>query len=153
MLNDEQSLINSKLMKIKSLILLTLTFFVFSEVPVIAQNDTIADVAEQGTIVYGCPMHPEITSEKPGSCPECGMALTQKQSSSSAHKMGTMMCSMHEMMGMNHKDDEKKKKSAKMMGIGVGAIMVAMMAVMVIVGGNWLTRWTVGCKMLNQLKF
>lgn len=28
--------------------------------------------------VYTCPMHPEITSAKPGKCPECGMDLVKK---------------------------------------------------------------------------
>ena len=25
--------------------------------------------------VYTCPMHPEVKSDKPGSCPKCGMDL------------------------------------------------------------------------------
>ena len=25
---------------------------------------------------YSCPMHPEITGDKPGKCPKCGMDLT-----------------------------------------------------------------------------
>src|SRR3989344_2039952 len=28
-------------------------------------------------ISYTCPMHPEIEKEKPGMCPECGMALVE----------------------------------------------------------------------------
>jgi len=28
---------------------------------------------------YSCPMHPEVTSGKPGSCPKCGMALVKKK--------------------------------------------------------------------------
>jgi FtsP/CotA-like multicopper oxidase with cupredoxin domain len=28
-----------------------------------------------GMLVYGCPMHPEVTSEEPGRCPKCGMKL------------------------------------------------------------------------------
>ena len=27
---------------------------------------------------YTCPMHPEVTSDKPGQCPKCGMALVRK---------------------------------------------------------------------------
>jgi FtsP/CotA-like multicopper oxidase with cupredoxin domain len=44
---------------------------------------TIALVAEmdlggpagEGPAAYGCPMHPEVVSETPGRCPECGMKL------------------------------------------------------------------------------
>ena len=27
---------------------------------------------------YTCPMHPEVISDKPGSCPQCGMDLQAK---------------------------------------------------------------------------
>lgn len=30
-------------------------------------------------VVYTCPMHPEVTSNKPGTCPKCGMALVKKK--------------------------------------------------------------------------
>jgi len=26
-------------------------------------------------LVYSCPMHPDVTSDKPGKCPRCGMVL------------------------------------------------------------------------------
>lgn len=27
------------------------------------------------TIIYTCPVHPEVKSDRPGKCPECGMDL------------------------------------------------------------------------------
>ncbi len=30
-------------------------------------------------VAYTCPMHPEVTSSKPGKCPKCGMKLISKE--------------------------------------------------------------------------
>ena len=48
----------------------------------IAQTDITSpgnqkDATNTG-ITYTCSMHPEITSDKPGKCPKCGMDLIQK---------------------------------------------------------------------------
>jgi FtsP/CotA-like multicopper oxidase with cupredoxin domain len=40
----------------------------------IAAMDMVSPEGE-GPVVYGCPMHPEVISEEPGHCPECGMKL------------------------------------------------------------------------------
>lgn len=34
--------------------------------------------SEQTAEVYTCPMHPEVKSDKAGSCPKCGMELVKK---------------------------------------------------------------------------
>jgi ssDNA-binding Zn-finger/Zn-ribbon topoisomerase 1 len=34
---------------------------------------------KQTAAVYTCKMHPEVTSDKPGKCPKCGMDLVKKE--------------------------------------------------------------------------
>lgn len=45
-----------------------------------ARSDTAASTGAArapapATAVYRCPMHPEVTSDRPGKCPKCGMTL------------------------------------------------------------------------------
>jgi hypothetical protein len=35
-------------------------------------------------VVYTCPMHPAVISNRPGTCPKCGMTLTKKNRASSS---------------------------------------------------------------------
>ena len=52
------------------------------------------------TKTYTCPMHPEVTSDKPGSCPKCGMDLELKENNekSDVKQDGNID------KGMDHKD-------------------------------------------------
>ena len=47
-----------------------------SEKPAKSSSDTLLP-AETHT-VYTCPMHPEVLSDKPGTCPQCKMDLVVK---------------------------------------------------------------------------
>jgi hypothetical protein len=35
--------------------------------------------AKPAAILYTCPMHPEVISDKPGKCPKCGMTLVPQE--------------------------------------------------------------------------
>ncbi len=52
-------------------------------------------------MTYTCAMHPKVTSDKPGKCPECGMKLMAKK--------------MSEKMMMKHDSTKMKMKHDKMM--------------------------------------
>ena len=66
-------------------------YFLFSSSPPPVHTSDHAARTEESTI-YHCPMHPQYTSDKPGSCPICGMDLVKadqpesSQQSEAAHE-------------------------------------------------------------------
>ena len=45
--------------------------------------------------VYVCPMHKDVTSDKPGKCPKCKMNLIKKKTAKPAPMKATYTCPMH----------------------------------------------------------
>ena len=44
-----------------------------------AGSDHTGHEAHEAAGLYVCPMHPDVTSDKPGTCPKCGMALVERR--------------------------------------------------------------------------
>ena len=76
-------------------------------------DKTLAFIAEMdmgapegsGPVVYTCPMHPEVTSEEPGHCPDCGMKLLPAElvaAAAAGHEHGHD----HHEHGHDHHDHE-----------------------------------------------
>lgn len=42
-------------------------------------KESKTETKEVTSVKYTCPMHSEVTSDKPGECPKCGMALVEKK--------------------------------------------------------------------------
>jgi hypothetical protein len=67
----------------KKLIIITSSVLLFMGLAVAQTGNTAPNNQKEETstsITYTCSMHPEITSDKPGTCPKCGMNLVQKTS-------------------------------------------------------------------------
>lgn len=102
-------------------ILLIITIFGYSQTSnSVSKTDSIT---LQMPVEYTCSMHPEVISDKPGTCPKCNMQLVEKSKLQDSKSKGMM----HPMMmgGMN--DSNHKKKFPMML------VMIGMMIIMGIV--------------------
>ena len=42
-------------------------------------GNKVLPAQEKVQVYYTCPMHPEVSSDKPGKCPKCGMDLVKEE--------------------------------------------------------------------------
>lgn len=67
------------MMKTRFIILLLVGLTACHEQPAgKAPSTVIKQNSSTKTIQYTCPMHPEVVTNKPGTCPKCGMDLVEK---------------------------------------------------------------------------
>ena len=76
----------------KSIKMLMMAALTILSVSAFAQKTTgkKAAATQSAKVLYSCPMHPEVTSDKPGKCSKCGMDLVKQEK-----KMATYSCPMH----------------------------------------------------------
>ena len=60
----------------KKIMMLMIAALTISSVSVFAQEKAGKKDTTQHTVLYTCPMHPDIKMDKAGKCPKCGMELS-----------------------------------------------------------------------------
>jgi hypothetical protein len=65
-------------MKTKNIIMIILLVFVIPVIGSAMGQVHKSDQIQKSHDVYYCPMHPNYTSDHPGTCPYCGMGLVKK---------------------------------------------------------------------------
>ncbi len=79
----------------KKIIILSISLFIAAPA-LFAQTKAGKEDTTKHTTLYSCPMHPDVTSDKPGKCPKCGMdlKLTPKEQMKKAVTK-TYTCPLH----------------------------------------------------------
>ena len=76
--------------KINSITVAMIIAFSVSQFNVTAQNKQETKSTTSKTSVYTCPMHSDIVSDKPGTCPKCKMDLVVKSADKNENMMAMM---------------------------------------------------------------
>jgi transcription initiation factor IIE alpha subunit len=80
----------------KKFMMLLIAALSISTVSVFAQEKAGKKDTTQHSVLYSCTMHPNVTSDKPGKCPECGMDLSlSKKEDMKKQVTKTYTCPVH----------------------------------------------------------
>lgn len=82
---------------LKVLLMAVLTFLSISVFAQDAKKVSVTDTTQKTEkLTYSCPMHPDVTSDKPGKCTKCGMALNLSVKEKMKYEtMKLYTCPMH----------------------------------------------------------
>jgi transcription initiation factor IIE alpha subunit len=80
----------------KKIMMLLIAALTISSVTVFAQEKAGKKDSTQHSVLYSCPMHPGVTSDKPGKCPQCGMDLSLSKKEEMKNQVTkTYTCPVH----------------------------------------------------------
>ena len=66
-------------------------------------KNTVKSTFATGATSYTCPMHPEVVSDKPGTCPKCGMTLEPSKNPTANHSKRPVHTDHSNMMVDDHR--------------------------------------------------
>gem|GEM_PF-390618 len=89
-------ILNTQKFFMKKIFMLLIAALTIGSITVSAQEKAGKKDTTQHTVLYTCPMHPDVKMDKPGKCPQCGMDLSlSKKEEMKKQVTKTYTCPVH----------------------------------------------------------